>query len=254
MDDDDDNDDEEEDDDNEDEDEDDDEDDDDDNDNDNDNDADAAEDDDDDDDDDDADDDERKMMKWMLRRRRRKMMMWRGRVLRRKTDPKTRRHTLCEEPAQSKCTWTFDRSHFVWKFPGKMPDPNPGDIVSCKPAQSKCTWTFEEPFRVEIYRKNAGPARHVLCEPAQSKRTILDPDSRVSILREPAQSKCTWTFHKSHFVWNFTGKMRHAPATTSIKHRALTLTVRTPSLWPHCLGKHAYTNRTAWHDDGVYKV
>ena len=35
----------------------------------------------------------------------------------------------------------------------------------------------------------------------------------------------------------FTGKMPHAPATTSIKHRALTVTVRTLSVWPHCLGK-----------------
>jgi len=39
------------------------------------------------------------MMMWMFRRRR-KMMM-----LRRKTDPKTGKHTLCE-PAQSKCGWT----------------------------------------------------------------------------------------------------------------------------------------------------
>ena len=70
-----------------------------------------ADDDDDDDDGDDDDDDERKIMKWMLRRRR-KMMMWRGRMLRRKTDPKTRKHTLCE-PAQSKRTWTFHKSHFV---------------------------------------------------------------------------------------------------------------------------------------------
>ena len=31
--------------------------------------------------------------------------------------------------------------------------------------------------------------------------------------------------------------MPHAPASTSIKHWALTLTVRTPSVWPHCLEK-----------------
>ena len=76
------------------------------------------------------------MMKWMLRRR--KMMMWR-----RKTDPKTGKHTLCE-PAQSKCTWTCHEGHFVWKFIAKMPDPNPRDIVLCEPAQSKRTWTFQK--------------------------------------------------------------------------------------------------------------
>ena len=44
----------------------------------------------------------------------------------------------------------------------------------------------------------------------------------------PAQSKCTWTFHKNHFVWKFTGKMPDATDTTSIKHGALTIAVRTP--------------------------
>ena len=57
------------------------------------------------DDGDDDDDDERKMMMWMLRGR--KMMM-----LRRKTDPKTGKQTL-HEPAQSKGTRTFHKSHFV---------------------------------------------------------------------------------------------------------------------------------------------
>ena len=57
------------------------------------------------------------MMRWMVRARR-KMMMLRRMMLRRKTDPKTGKHTLCE-PAQSKCTWTFHKSHFVWKLQGK---------------------------------------------------------------------------------------------------------------------------------------
>ena len=34
---------------------------------------------------------------------------------------------LCE-PAQSKCTWTLHKSHFV-----KVPNANPGAIVLCKP-------------------------------------------------------------------------------------------------------------------------
>ena len=54
------------------------------------------------------------------------------------------------------------------------------------------------------------------------------PRTATPVLCEPAQSKCTWTFHKSHFVWKFTGKMPDANDTTSIEHRALTPTVRTP--------------------------
>ena len=47
-------------------------------------------------------------------------MMLRMMILSRKTDPKTGDHTLCK-PVQSKCTWTFDKSHFEREFTGKMP-------------------------------------------------------------------------------------------------------------------------------------
>ena len=57
-------------------------------------------------------------------------------------------------------------------------------------------------FCVDIYRKN-------------------DPDSATPISCEPGQSKRTWTFHKSHVVWKFTGKMPDPPENISIKHRAL---------------------------------
>ena len=57
------------------------------------------------------------------------------------------------------------------------------------------------------------------------------------VLCEAAQSKCTRTCHKRHFVRKFRGKMPNAPDTTSIEHRALTPTVGTPSVWTHCLGK-----------------
>ena len=60
----------------------------------------------------------RKMMVLMLRLRK-MMMLRRRRMLRRKTDPKTGTHTLCE-PAQSKCSRTSHKSHFAWKFTGEM--------------------------------------------------------------------------------------------------------------------------------------
>ena len=45
--------------------------------------------------------------------------MLRRMPLRRKADPKTGTHTL-REPAQSKCMSTFQKSHFIRKFTGKM--------------------------------------------------------------------------------------------------------------------------------------
>ena len=52
----------------------------------------------------------RRMMKRMIMLRLRKMR-WRLMMLRRRTDPKTGTHALCE-PAQSKCTWACCRSIF----------------------------------------------------------------------------------------------------------------------------------------------
>ena len=50
-------------------------------------------------------------------------------------------------------------------------------------------------------------------------------DSKTGKHSAPAQSKRTWTCHKSHFVWKFNGKMPDTPENTSIKHRAFILTL-----------------------------
>ena len=68
----------------------------------------------------------------------------------------------------------------------------------------------QEPF-ARIDRNNAAPSEpNVLCEPAQSKFTWTCHKSHFTqkfigkmpdpVSCEPAQSKCTWTFHKSHVV------------------------------------------------------
>ena len=159
----------------------------------------------------------RKMM--MLRRR--KMMMLRSRMLRRKTDPKTGKHTLCE-PAQSKCRRTLHKSHFASKITGKVAADTSGDIVLCEPAQSKCTWTHydtsQKPFCAVIYSENAGPisrdTRFVRACAIEMHMDItkailhgsLQGKCRTRIPRHPfcaslpMQSKCTWTHHKSHFA------------------------------------------------------
>ena len=63
------------------------------------------------------------------------MMMWgMMMMLRRMTDPKTKDHTFCE-PAQSKCTSTFQKGHFIRKFTDKMPRPRAQDHTLCGPAQ-----------------------------------------------------------------------------------------------------------------------
>ena len=63
---------------------------------------------------------------------------------------------------------------------------------------------------------------HTLCKPARSKCTstfhkshftrkftgkMLRPGIKAHTLREPAPWKCTSTFHKSHFIRKFTEKV-----------------------------------------------
>ena len=44
------------------------------------------------------------------------------------------------------------------RLTGKMPDPKPATHVLCEPAQSKCTGTFHKShICIEIYRQKAGP-------------------------------------------------------------------------------------------------
>ena len=50
---------------------------------------------------------------------------------------------LCE-PAQSKCTWTCHKGHYVREFSSKMPQAKiklTATRALCEPVQSKCTWT-----------------------------------------------------------------------------------------------------------------
>ena len=64
------------------------------------------------------------------------------------------------------------------------------------------------------------------------------PKTAAHTLREPAQSKCMSTFHKSHFIRTFTGKMPRHSWSTQIKHRPLHLiTVRTPQCGHTVWGK-----------------
>ena len=149
------------------------------------------------------------------------------RMMRRKADPKTGKHTLCE-PAQSKYTWTFHKSHFVWKFTGKTPDPNPPTHVLCEPAQSKRTWTFHKSHFVWNFTgktPDPNPPTHVSCEPVQSKRT--------------------WTFHKSHFVWKFTRKNTgpQSPDTRFVRACAVE-THMDISQEPFCMENHKKKHRT----------
>ena len=167
---------------------------------------------------------------------------------------------FCMEIYRKKCTWTCQKSHFVWKFTGKK-------------AQAQVTgailWLPGTTFWMEV---EAHVTRAILYGNLQEKcRTRM---LRSAFCVEIYRKKRTWTCHKSHFVWKFTGKMPEAtweaptlcgnlqektrmdiaqgPFCVEIYRKnagrprphldlhgpLFTLTVRTPSVWPHCLGKN----------------
>ena len=76
-------------------------------------------------------------------------MMLRKMTLRRKTDPKTGKHTLCEH-AQSKCTWTGHKSNFA-----EIYKKNAGGLCRARHFGRACAVEThidisQEPFCVEI--------------------------------------------------------------------------------------------------------
>ena len=115
----------------------------------------------------------------------------------------------------------------------------------------------------EIHRENAQAqgTTQTLCEPAQSKCTwtfhkshfareftgkMPGPKTATQPLCEPAQSKRTRTFHKSHFIRKFAGKMPQTSWSALIKHWPLHLP-QEPLVWTRCLGKHESKYKNNMH-------
>ena len=84
-------------------------------------------------------------------------------MLRRKTDPKAGKHTLCE-PARSTRTWTFDKSEpfcvDIYKKNARCQSRGHRFARAC--AIEMHMDISQEPFCVEIYRGNAARAGYHL--------------------------------------------------------------------------------------------
>ena len=83
--------------------------------------------------------------------------------------------------------------HFVWNFAGKMPDPNPGDIVLCEPSQ--------EPFCVVIYRENAGRSGYHLDQTPGLNTYRKNPFSVATLFGEKTR---VWTKETNNIVYSST--------------------------------------------------
>ena len=131
-----------------------------------------------------------------------------ARVTEKMVRPRTATPVLCEL-AQSNCTWTCHKSHFMWKFTRNMPDANPAALVSCQPAQSKCTWTCQKSHLVWKFTGNLPYALTTTpssCEAVQSKCTL---HFTRAILFENLQGKCQTLIPRRPFCASLRSRNAH---------------------------------------------
>ena len=136
------------------------------------------------------------------------------------------------EAAQSKCTWTFHKSHSVREFTSKMLQTSWNTLIKHRPgptlrepAQSKCTGTFDyrTALRGSLQVKCRGPRpRRRLCVSLRSRiafgrfiRGTLCGNLQVKCRRPagaPGSSTGLYTYRKNPSVWAvfwiFLGKNR----------------------------------------------
>ena len=80
------------------------------------------------------------------------MMKWRRKMLRRKTDPKTGKRTVCASLCSRNAHGHFTRAIVcAWVFTGKMAEDTSAASILCEPAQSKCTWTYHKKHFVRTW-------------------------------------------------------------------------------------------------------
>jgi len=91
------------------------------------------------------------------------------------------------------------------EFAGKMPQTKTADHILREPAQSKCIWMRLDIAQQALIREFTGKMPQTKSEDHTGDQTVC----------EPAQLKCAWTFHKSHFAQELTRKM---PGTTIAIH------------------------------------
>jgi len=141
---------------------------------------------------------------------------------------------------QSHSMRQFHKSHFRENLLVKCHGPKPRRSFGRACAIEMHMDMSPEPSHAAIYRENAAPQDRVarfarVCavemhldisqEPlcARIYRKNARTKSATHTLCEPAQLKCAWTFHKSHFTRKFRGKMPGPRWGTLIKHRPLDL-------------------------------
>ena len=101
--------------------------------------------------------------------------------------------TVLRKPAQSKCTWTCRKSHFIRKFSSTMPQKKIKEISRGRLFARVCAVKM----RMEMSQEP------VFIREFAGKRSR--PETGKTVLREPAQSKCTWTCQ--NFMREFSGKL-----------------------------------------------
>ena len=116
-------------------------------------------------------------------------------------------------------------SYFVREFTGKMPRPKMESHTLCDNSQWQRAWTWRVLLRVNIQEKCHAPRLSTTLCARGFTRKMPQPRFGTQVLCKNSRWKRAWTYHKSHFLREFTGKIaqlnprpRWSPL---IKHRPL---------------------------------
>ena len=102
-------------------------------------------------------------------------------------------HGILREPAQSKRAWTFHKSHFLRKFTGKCRTQLRARHFARACAIETHMDISQEPFRVEIYRKNAVRAGYHLDQTPGLNHHRKNPFSVATLFGEKYEP--IWAHH-----------------------------------------------------------
>ena len=114
------------------------------------------------------------------------------------------RTTLCASLRNRKALQHVARAALYGNLQEKCRAPEPRTTLCASLRSRNACQHFTRASSKEIYGKNAAPQ--------------LEPRTRTHTLREHVQSKCISTFHKSHFIRKFTGKVPQSRVSPECGH------------------------------------
>ena len=126
---------------------------------------------------------------------------------------------FCMEIYRKKCTWTCQKSHFVWKFTGKKAQAQVTGAILWLPGTTFWMEVEAHVTRAILYgnlqeKCRTRMLRSAFCGNLQEKMHMDMSQGQFCV--EIYRKNAAHPFPGPHFVWKFTGKNAHGHCTRAI--------------------------------------